>query len=58
MKKSKVIRKLVKLLKTFENSEMNEPEAEKVLRLLEREGMLPPEVSYKEGYSNCEWETE
>lgn len=42
MKKSKVLRKLTKLLQTWEGSKLEGRTSKEILELLEKEGMLPP----------------
>lgn len=42
MKRSKVLRKLTRLLATWEGSKLTGETSKEVLALLEKEGMLPP----------------
>jgi hypothetical protein len=72
MKRRAMIRKIARLLKTWENCQLNEKTAREVLDLVERNGMLPPgqekdRVVYKTyttneilgfGYEKYEWEEE
>jgi hypothetical protein len=60
MKRSKMIRKLTRLLQTWEGSQLDNTTSREILDMLEKEGMLPPKVKVgKNGwYNDNVWEPE
>lgn len=53
MKKSKIIRKLTALLRSYEDSELGPQQAREILDLLEKEGMKPPFTKQRDLGCEC-----
>lgn len=53
MKRSQVVAKLTKLLKTYENSKLDRETSRTILSMLEENGMLPPWSSQRDLGCEC-----
>ena len=55
MKRSKVLREIVKVLKSWENSKLTIKTAKEILNKIEELGMSPA-IEYKNGNYTTDWE--
>jgi hypothetical protein len=58
MKRSEMIKKITKILRTWEDCALTDKASEEILSMMEEEGMMAPETDNPWFYAPGDWEKE